>query len=79
MMNPFTLFNKWYDNKKEPFRFLFFLLVFAIPFTYAQATILEPKLRKLTGIPVWINFLIIGIIISIVISRILSHLKKSIR
>jgi hypothetical protein len=76
-MNPFKAFNKWYDGLEPLKRFLFFLFVFALPFSYAQAAISNPEMGKVTGIPLWVNLLIIGIILIIVVSRILTRLKKS--
>jgi len=72
MKNPFTLFNTWYDAIKEPYRFLFFFFVFALPFSFAQVDI-----RDWHFAPKWLDLSVIVIVVAIVISRMIRGLKTT--
>ena len=54
-------FNQWYDNLEEPYRFLFFLITVAFPFSFALGDIF----------PNWLSGVIIGYVLIWVCYRII--------
>jgi hypothetical protein len=68
-----TKFNDWYDKKKEPERFWFFLLIFATPYSVALFNILDSVHRFL---PLWLCVLIFIFVFIVTISRMIRKISE---
>lgn len=67
MLNIIKKFNDWYDRIQEPWRFLFFLFVFALPIIHVHAF----------DYPWWIRITVSVPVLTLVIYRIVRTIKKA--
>jgi len=65
-MNILDRFNTWYDALKEPYRFLFALLIIGVPFNIVLAF----------PFPTWLRLLIVTPVLTLVLYRMWQSTKK---
>ena len=67
IINTIKKFNNWYDRIKEPWRFLFFLFVFAMPITHVHAF----------DYPAWVRIVVSAPVLTLVVYRMYRTIAKA--